>query len=490
MKGKTEQSRQLNELTVVSNLFWRFAERFLAQIITVIVSIALARLLTPEAYGTVALLMVVITIFQVFVDSGLGNALIQKKDSDDLDFSTVFYTNIVFCTLLFVLIILIAPFIAGFYDDVSLVPYIRVLGLTILFSGVKNVQQSYVSKKMMFKKFFLATLSGTVISGVVGIIMAYNNFGVWALVAQHVINLGIDTLVLWITVKWRPVKSFSFERLKALFSYGWKLLVSALIDTGYTRLRQLIIGKVYSPADLAFYDHGDKYPSLVITCVDASIDSVLLPTLSSAQNDKERVKSMTRRSIQVSTYIMAPLLVGIIFTAEPLVRLLLTDKWLPAVPFLRIFCIVYLFYPIHTANLNAVKALGRSDLFLKLEIIKKSIGLLTILITVGISVKAMAYSLLVTTFVNQIVNNWPNRKLLNYNYFEQLKDVFPNLLLSFFMGVCVFIVSFIGLNDLLTLIIQIVLGILIYLGFSYILKMKSYTYSVDVLRKYVKRNNE
>lgn len=476
-------------MSVTSNLFWRFAERFFAQMIAFIVSVILARVLEPTAYGTVALIAVFTSILQVFVDSGLGNALIQKKDADDLDFSTVFFTNITFCTLLFGLVFIVAPSIAKFYDDISLVPYIRVLGLTVLISGIKNVQQAYVSRHLMFRKFFFSTLSGTVIAGIVGVVMAYNGFGVWALITQQVVNLSVDTLVLWVTVKWRPKKTFSFQRLKGLFSYGWKLLVSALLDTGYTRLRQLIIGKVYSSEDLAFYDNGEKYPHLVITSVDVSIDSVLLPTLSRAQTDRDRVKSMTRRAIQISTYIMAPLMMGLIFVAEPLTRILLTEKWLPAVPFLRIFCVVYLFYPIHTANLNAIKAMGRSDLFLKLEIIKKCIGLTAMLITVGISVMAMAYSLLVTTFANQVINNWPNRKLLNYGYFEQLKDILPNLFLALFMGLCVYTISFIGLNDLLTLIIQIIVGGIIYIGCSILFKLESYSYSIDILKRYVKKVN-
>ena len=365
----------MNNKTVFSNLIWRFSERIGAQLVSFIVSIVLARILNPSAYGTVALITVFTTVLQVFVDSGFGNALIQKKDADDIDFSTVFYTNIVFCTVLYILLFFGSPYIARFYGDSSISVYMRVLGLTVFISGIKNVQQAYVSRNMLFKKFFFSTLGGTITAGVIGVMMAFSGFGVWALVAQQVINLAIDTIILWITVKWRPIRAFSLERLKDLFSFGWKLLVSALMDTVYTNIRQLFIGKLYSSADLAHYNRGKQFPDLIVTNVNTSIDSVLLPAMSNVQDYKDNVKSMTRRAIKTSTYLMAPLMMGLAFTGKSVVGLILTDKWLPCVFYMQIFCITYMFYPIHTANLNAIKAMGRSDLFLKLEIEKENSGL-------------------------------------------------------------------------------------------------------------------
>lgn len=471
--------------TVTSNLFWRFAERTLAQLVAFVVSIILARILDPSSYGTVALITVITSLLQVFVDSGLGNALIQKKDADNTDFSTVFYSNIIFCIVLYILLFFLSPVISDFYNNAEMTPYIRVLGLTVLISGIKNVQQAYVSRHMMFRKFFFSTLGGTVIAGIAGIIMALNGFGVWALVAQQVINLTIDTLILWITVKWRPVRSFSLERLKQLFSYGWKILASAFLDTAYRDLKQLVIGKKYTSSDLAFYNQGEKIPNLIIVNINSSIDSVLLPTLSREQDDKERIKAMTRRSIQISTYIMAPLMMGLFFVGEPLIRLLLTEKWLPAVFFLRIFCVSYLFYPIHTANLNAIKAVGRSDLFLRLEIIKKSVGLIALIITMNISVKAMAYSVLFTTLASQIINSWPNRKMLGYGYLEQMKDILPNLMMAAFMGLCVYGIQYFRLPDLVTLIIQFVVGVGIYIGCSRVWKVDSYAYVMNIIGSYL-----
>ena len=406
----------------------------------------------------------------------MGSALIQKKDADDLDFSSVFYFNIGVCSILYGIMFLCAPLIAAFYKMDELTPVIRVLSLIVVISGIKNVQQAYVSRNMLFKRFFFSTLGGTIGAAIVGIVMAYNGFGVWALVAQMLFNAAVDTTILWITVKWRPKKMFSWARLKALFSYGWKLLASALLDTVYNELRQLVIGKIYSKEDLAHYNQGEKFPKLIVSNINTSIDSVLLPTMSKAQDDPDQVKKMTRRAIKTSTYVMMPAMVGLAVCADALVSLILTEKWLPCVPFLRIFCFTFAFWPIHTANLNAIKAMGRSDLFLKLEIIKKIMGIIALVSTMWISVMAMAYSLLVTSVLSQIITSWPNKKLMNYSYPEQVKDMLPQIGLSLSMGAVVYCVQFLGLNNVLTLLIQIVVGVLFYVVFSKIFHIDSYEY--------------
>ena len=480
----------MSSTNVITNFFWRFLERCGAQGVTFIVSIVLARLLDPTVYGTVALVTIFTTIMQVFVDSGMGNALIQKKDADDLDFSSVFYFNMAMCSVLYLIMFFAAPLIASFYRMPELTAIVRVLSFVVVISGVKNVQQAYVSRHLMFKRFFFSTLGGTIGAAVIGIAMAYLGFGVWALVAQMLFNAAVDTTILWITVKWRPKKMFSFQRLKSLFSYGWKLLASSLIDTVYNDLRQLIIGKKYSSGDLAYYNQGKKFPQLIVTNINTSIDSVLLPTMSKAQDDMAAVRSMTRRAIKTSTFLMMPAMIGLAVCAEPLVQLILTEKWLPCVLFLRIFCITYAFYPIHTANLNAIKAMGRSDLFLKLDIIKKTVGIIAILITMGISVQAMAYSFLVTTILNQIINSWPNKKLLNYSYLEQVKDMMPQILLSLGMGAAIYAVSFLHLSASLTLLIQIPLGVLVYWSGSKIFHVESYTYIIEMVKNFKKRKKK
>ena len=472
---------------IASNFIWRFAERCGAQLVSFLVSVVLARILAPEDYGTIALVTVFTAILQVFVDSGLGTALIQKKDADDLDFSSVFYFNFAMCLVLYAGMFIVAPYIAIFYEDMTLTPVIRVLSLTIVISGVKGIQQAYVSRNMLFKRFFFSTIGGTIFSAFLGIGLAFSGYGVWALVAQQLSNTMIDTLILWITVKWRPQKEFSLKRLRTLFSYGWKLLASSLLDTVYNNLRNLIIGKMYSSADLAYYNQGDKFPKIIVTNINTSIDSVLLPTMSNEQDDRKRIKSMTRRAIKTSTYVMAPLMMGLAFCAESIVKIVLTDKWLPCVPFLRLFCISYMFWPVHTANLNAIKAMGRSDWFLKLEIVKKIVGLFFLLSSMWFGVMAMAYSLLLSSAFSQIINSWPNRKLLGYGYLEQVRDFAPGILLAVGMGICVYFISFLPCPTAITLIIQVIVGAAIYIGASAILKIEEFEYLLGMVKSFLKK---
>lgn len=471
--------------SVLSNFMWRFAERSGAQLVQLVVSIVLARILAPTDYGTVALMNVFIGILGIFVHCGLGSALIQKKDADDIDFSSVFYAQMMFCIIIYAGLFIAAPFIAGFYGVPDMTAMVRVLGLTLIIAGVKNIQTSYVSRTMQFKRFFFATLGGTIGAAFVGIGMAVAGFGAWALIGQSLFNNTVDTIILWMTVKWRPIKAFSFKKLKGLFSYSWKLLVSSLLDTVYNNLRSLIIGKVYSASDLAYYNRGKSWPNLIVENVNSSIDSVLLPSMASAQDSTETVKAMTRRAIKTSTYVMAPLMMGLAFCGTPLVRLVLTEKWLFCVPFQAIFCITYMFYPIHTANLNAIKAMGRSDLFLKLEIIKKIVGLVALAVTVPISVMAMGYSLLFTSVAGQIINSWPNKKLLNYGYLEQLRDILPGILLAVAMGFCIYPIHWLGLSDILTLCIQVPLGAVIYILGSILFKLDSFEYLWGIIKPYI-----
>lgn len=480
----------ISKKKVFDNFIWRLAERFGAQGVTLLVSIVLARLLDPEVYGTVALVTVITSILQAFLDCGFSTALIQKKDADDLDFSSVFYFNVVFGLVLYGLLFLSAPLIANFYKMPDLTPVVRVLGLTLVVFSLKSVQQAYVSRNMLFKKFFFATLGGTVGAAVVGITLAYLGYGVWALVAQHLFNMLVDTVILWFMVDWHPKRMFSWKRLRGLLSFGWKILVSGLLETIYNDIRQLIIGRMYSSADLAYYNQGKKYTHVVVTNINSSIDSILLPTMSNAQDNKSLVKSMTRRAIKTSTYIMMPMMMGIAVCTEPLVELILTAKWLPCVPYMRIFCFTFAFYPVHTANLNAIKALGRSDLFLKLEIIKKVYGTIILVSTMWWGPMIMAYSLLLSSILGQIVNSWPNRKLLDYKYSEQLKDMLPQIGLSCLMGVMVFCVTLLGLSDILTLLIQIPLGVIIYIVGSKVFHIDSFEYIIYMAKQYMPKKKK
>ena len=474
---------------VANNLAWKFMERCGAQGVTFLVSIILARLLDPEVYGIIALVTVFTALLQVFVDSGMGNALIQKKDADELDFSSVFYFNVASCVILYIGIFIAAPWIANFYNMPELTLIVRVIGLTIIISGVKNIQQAFVSKYMMFKRFFFATLGGTIGAAICGIWMAYAGYGVWALITQNLFNQIVDTIILWVTVKWKPRKLFSFTRLKILFSYGWKLLVASIIDTGYSKLRQLIIGKIYTVEDLAFYEKGQQFPSLIISNIGASIDSVLLSALSIEQENRERILAMSRRAIKTSTYILMPMMIGLSVCANPIVSLLLSDKWLPCVPFLRIACIATVIQTVSASSLIAIKAIGRSDLFLKLEIIKKILGFVVLFGTMWFGVRAIAYGLLIVSIVSQLINSWPNKKLLNYSYLDQLKDFLPSTVLSVVMGSIVYAVELLGVGNMKTLIIQIFVGSIVYVLISILFKFESFEYIIRIAKNYFNKSN-
>lgn len=476
--------------TVVTNLFWRLGERFGAKMVQFLVQMILAKMLAPEIWGTIGLILIFIEILQVFIESGLGNALIQKKDADDLDFSTVFYFNCVICGAAYLLMFFAAPLIAWFYKAPELTSAIRVMSLVLVVSGLKNVQQAYVSKNMLFKRFFFATLIGTVTAAVIGIAMAYFGFGLWAIIAQNLINVTIDTCILWITVKWRPKKVFSFQRLKQLYSFGWKLFASSLMEVIYLKLRGLIIGRKYSKEDLAYYTYGEYFPQFITSILNSSIDSVLLPSMSSVQDSRENVKNMTRRAIKIGTYILMPFMVGIMVCAGPVVRIVLTEDWLPVIPYLRILCISYAFMPIHTANLNAIKAIGRSDTYLKLEIIKKFVDFASILATMFISVKAMVYGVLVASIISQVINAWPNKKLLNYSYLEQVADMIPQIIASTIMGAVIYLINLVDIHYLLMLAIQVPLGVIVYIICSKLMHIDSFDYLLDVIKSLLNRKKD
>ena len=476
---------------VLSSLFWKFAERMGAQGVNLIVSIILARILAPEEYGTVALVTIFITISNVFIENGFGTALIQKKNADELDFSSVFYCNIVISIILYITIFFVSPIIAKFYNNEQLVLILRVLSITVLVSGLKSVQNAYVSKKMIFKKFFICTSIGTISSAVIGIWMAYKGYGVWALVAQQIINNLISTIMLWITVKWRPALKFSFTRLKDLFSFGWKMLCSGLIDAIYNELYGLAIGKVYNTEQLAYYNKANQFPNLITTNVNGSISAVMLPALSNEQEKKERVKSMMRRAIKTSSFLLFPMMFGLAAVSEPLIKIILTDKWLPAVKLMQLLCFSYALWPIHTINLQAISAMGRSDIFLKLEVIKKVVGVIALVISIPLGIVWMAGIKVITSIISTFINAYPNKKLLNYSYLEQIKDISGSFIISIIMLVAIYVMNYIKINIYLLLMMQIIIGVLIYIGISYLTKNESFNYIVNMLKdKFDKRNKQ
>lgn len=466
----------------ISGILWKLAERTGAQAITFLLSIILARLLSPNDYGVIAILLVFITIADVFVNAGFGSALIQKKDADNMDFSSVFYFSIAFSVLVYAVIYLAAPVIASLYNMPVLELTMQVLALRIPIASINSVQQAYVARNMQFEKFFYSALIGTAISAVVGIAMAYNGCGVWALVGQYLSNAIVNTFVMFCVINWRPRLMFSLQRLKSLFSYGWKLFLSGILDTGYQSLNSLLIGKFYTSADLAFFDTGKKFPMVIVNNINTSISSVLFPALASEQDEPEKVKAHTRKAIQISSYIMWPMMLGMAASADTIVSLVLTDKWLPAVPYLQIFCITYGLWPIHTANLQAINAMGRSDIFLKLEFVKKVIGVIVLLISVKYGILAIALSGIITGIIATFINSYPNRYLLKYSYTEQIKDILPSFLLAVLMAIVIKISTMIFINDGIKLFFQIFVGLISYLILSKMFAINSFKYIVSQLK--------
>lgn len=472
---------------VISGLFWKFGERIIAQGIAFIISLILARLLLPEQYGLIALVLVFINIANVLVSDGLGASLIQKKDASRIDFSTMFYCSLLFSSVLYGVLFLAAPLIASYYEKSELVSVLRVLSLQVPLSAIKSIQHAYVSRNMLFKKFFWSTLGGTIFSGVIGIIMAYHGFGVWALVEQYLVNSIIDMLVLFVTVKWRPYFEFSIESAKSLIGYSWKLLTASLINTLYSECRNLIIGKIYTDADLAYNNKGYQFPSLIIINLNTAISSVLFPAMSKVGDDTSRLKEMTRKSMKITSYVIFPLMFGMIAIAEPLIKFLLTDKWLGCVPFVQIACVYWMFQPCLTANTQALKAAGRSDLCLQLEIVKKIIGFALVILTMKISVYALAVSNAIFAMISAIINIFPTRKVIGYGYREQILDLLPSFGVSVIMSIVVAIIQTIPMPILYTVITQVLVGAIVYILLSKIFKVSSYIYIKETIINYIKK---
>ncbi len=471
--------------TIISSLFWKFMERSGTQGIQLVIQIVLARLLLPTDFGTIAIVMVFISLAQVFVQSSFNTALIQKKEVDKEDFSSVLFISLMLSSLLYLIIFISAPIISRFYRDAILVPVLRVLALTVFFGAFNSIQNALVARNMMFKKLFYSSLGAGLISGFIGIIVAYYGGGIWALVAQQLVNQIIITVIMWFTIKWRPALMFSFKKIRSLFSFGWKILVSSLLNQLYMEIRTLIIGRIYTSSTLGYYNRGQLFPKVLVTNMDGSIQSVMLSALSANQDNREKVKGLMRRAIVSSSFIIFPMMIGMAMVAEPLVKIVLTDKWLESVPFLQIFCISYALTPIHTANLQAINAMGRSDIYLKLEIFKKIIGIIILGITLPLGVYAIAIGQIISGIIATFINAYPNKQLLDYSYIEQWIDIMPSLFISIVMGGIVYILNFLGLSPLLTLTLQVCIGIVVYIGLAKLTKIESYSYLVSTIKEFI-----
>lgn len=468
--------------TVIKSLFWKFFERAGVQLIQFVVTIVLARLLLPSEYGIIALITVFISLCDVIINSGLGTALIQKKNADNIDFSTICFFSLGMAVLMYIVMFFCAPAIAAFYEQSDLVPVIRVLSITLLFSAFNSVQRAYVSKKMLFKRLFYSSLGSILLSGSIGIFMAYHGYGVWALVSQNLGSQFFIMIIMWFTVRWRPDFVFSVERFKGLFNYGWKILGANFIISLFVNARKLVIGKFFTPATLAFYEKGENLPNLLMNNVFTSIQTVLFPAFSEIQDDRPRVKSMMRRSTKMSCFFIYPLMVGMIVAAKPLVVLLMTEKWLPSVIFVQILCIANFFYPITVSNWEAIKAMGYSDITLKLEIVKKIVDITILVISAFFGVYAIAWGCVLYNIICVFINLAPNKRLLNYGVREQMIDAVPTFFIALAMGVSVYWIQLCSLPNLIIILLQFILGLIVYIGLSWFFKEESFMYILKTVK--------
>lgn len=472
---------------MTSGMIWKFAERFVAQGVSFVVSMVLARILMPEDYGAVAIINIFITIADVFLSSGLNTSLIQKRDADDLDFSTIFYLNLGLSIVLYLMLFLAAPFIAQAYDMSILKSAIRIFALRLPVSAFQVIQVAYISKKMQFKKFFFATITGTVLSAVVGIAMAIKGLGVWALIGQYLTNTVVDTMMLWATVKWMPQKIFSFKAAVPLIKYSWKVMMTDLLGTLCNNLGSFIIGAKYNSADLAYYTKGNQLPQLFRTNIYTTLISVLFPGIAAVNDDLVAVKKIARKSVRIMAYIVFPISLGLMAAGNTIVEVLFTKKWLPMLPYVYVMCAETIISVPATIALQPIKAVGRSDLMLKSEIIKKVFFIVSTVVAMNFGVFAIALTVPANTLLDLIINAIINKKLINYSFIEELSDCLVALVLSLIMAAVVIFIGKIELNIYLKIIVQVLAGGLCYVGLSCLTKNKEFSYILNVGMKHFKK---
>lgn len=461
-----------------SGFLWKFCEQVMSQIMLFVISIVLARLLTPHDYGEVALVNVFIIILSVFVTSGFSTSLIQKKEADQLDFSTIFYCSLFFSFLIYIFLFIFSPYIASFYRNKNLISVVRVLGLVLPILSINSIQQAYVARHLAFKKIFFSTTLATACSGIISIALAKLGFGVWSLVFQYIINNFLSMIVLFFQISWKPKLIFSITRAKSLLNYGWKVMVADFLGNFFAQLRSLVIGRFYSPSDLAFYNRGQQFPNLLSNNIDTTISSVLFPYMSSAANEPKKLKNIVRRSLRISSFLIMPLMFGLMVTAKPIILLLLTEKWIKAVPFMQWLCIANAFSTVTNANLQVMKASGRSDILLKIELIKKPVYLVLLFLSVKISILSVAVTMAIYSIYAAFVNIGPNKRIIGYSYTEQIKDIVPSLTLSVLMALVIWPIEKLHLPIYLILIIQILIGIFFYTFFAYLLRLEPFEYLI------------
>lgn len=476
-----------NELKskTISSLFWKIIEKGGRAIVELVVQVAMARLLVPEQFGALAIILVFVNFGNVVVQSGLNTALVQSEWVCDDDYSTVFWLSFGMSIALYVVVFFAAPGVAAFYEMAYLIWPLRILALILLVNAFNSVQVAIVQRDLDFKKVFNATFVSVIVSGLVGIGAAYAGAGLWALVSQQLAYQICSCLMLGFQVHWFPRMVFNAGRARVLFSFGWKLLLSGLIDAGYRSLADLVIGKQFSASSLGLVSQGKKYPQAVGSMLDGAIQPVMLSAVSRVQDDAAYVKRLVRRALKTSTFLIVPSMALFALVAEPLVALLLGEKWLPCVPFLQMYCFIYALLPIHTTNLQALNGMGRSDLFLKLELVKKAYGVVFLLVAAFVfkSVYVMVGTYMLTGVVGTFVNAWPNRRVIGYSYLEQVRDICPAFLLAAASAALAWPAGLLGLPAIATILLQAAVMAGAYLGLARAFKVEALSYLVATARE-------
>lgn len=472
----------------LNSFVWRMGEGVIAEGMTFIVGMILARLLMPEEFGLVALTGLVLAVVNVFADCGLGQALIQKKTADELDTNTVFFAGLALSVLLYVCVFFMSPFFANIFHQSSISSLIRVSALMLLLSSYNSVQTAKISRALDFKKFFYVGIISSFVSGGVGVCMALSGMGVWALIAQRMSYTLMRTITLYRIVKWFPRLQFSIERFCSLFSYGINLMASGVIGMIFNQMKGFLIGVKYEPSDLSYYNRGESLPSILCNNINGTINQIMLPALSKLQDNPDAMKNGLRRSISLSSFILFPMMFGLVATSDNIITILFSEKWLCAVPFLRVISIGYCFQILSSANLMAVNAIGRSDISLKLEFVKKPIFLLLLLVGMYFGPLTIAMAVAVNSIFAMIINAWPNRKLINYSLMEQWKDLFPQFMIAIFMSVLVGILGMLDINMYVLFLGQVVLGIMVYLGMSKLFKLEAFNYAERTIKEFLRKS--
>lgn len=471
----------------LTSFVWRMGEGVIAEGMTFIVGMILARLLMPEEFGLVALTGLVLAVVGVFANCGLGQALTQKKSVDDLDSNTVFYSGLVLSILLYIIVYLLSPFFAKIFHQPSISVLIRVSSSMMLFSSYNTVQTAEISRALDFKKFFYVGIISSFVSGIVGICMALSGMGVWSLIAQRMSYTLTKTITLNRIVKWFPKLQFSIERFRSLFSYGIKLMASGVIGMFFNQMKGFIIGIKYEPSDLSYYNRGESLPSILCNNIEGTVNQIMLPALSKLQDNPEAMKTGLRRSMSLSSFLLFPMMFGLAATSENIITILFSEKWLCAVPFLRVISIGYCFKILSSTNLMAINAIGRSDISLKLEFIKKPIFIILLFIGMYFGPLAIAMSVSINSIFAMTINAWPNRKLINYSLLEQWKDIFPQFLISVFMSILVGLLGLLDINIYVLFLAQVILGIGIYVGLAKLFKLEAFSYAERTIKELIKK---